>query len=107
MDWLARITAFIPEAHTLLTVVQTVDSGMPARSAAWRAGACPRPAESTFPMITSVALMEGTRSLTALMAMEPSWHAETEARLPLKEPTGVRAAPTITTSSCRIAKVTY
>jgi hypothetical protein len=35
----AIITAFIPDPHTLLTVVQGTLNGMPARNAAWRAGA--------------------------------------------------------------------
>lgn len=34
------MTAFIPEAHTLLTVEHTVDAGRPAPRAACRAGAC-------------------------------------------------------------------
>ncbi|MNE77229.1 hypothetical protein D3C80_1735280 [compost metagenome] len=38
------ITAFIPEAQTLLTVVVITEFGNPAKSAAWRAGACPTPA---------------------------------------------------------------
>ncbi|TNN76634.1 hypothetical protein EYF80_013086 [Liparis tanakae] len=37
-------------------------------------------------------------SMAPLMAMEPSLVAGTAARLPLKEPIGVRAALTITTS---------
>ena len=32
------MTAFMPEPHILLTVVQVVDFGRPAPSAAWRAG---------------------------------------------------------------------
>ncbi len=34
------MTAFMPDAHTLLTVVHTVDTGSPAPSAACLAGAC-------------------------------------------------------------------
>ena len=34
------MTAFIPEAHTLLMVEQTVEGGRPAFSAACLAGAC-------------------------------------------------------------------
>ena len=34
------MTAFMPDAQTLLTVVHTVDAGSPAPSAACRAGAC-------------------------------------------------------------------
>ncbi|MNE92435.1 hypothetical protein D3C80_1901590 [compost metagenome] len=40
----ANITAFIPEAHTLFTVVAATSSDNPANNAAWRAGACPTPA---------------------------------------------------------------
>ena len=35
------MVAFMPEPHTLLIVVQPADSGRPAPSAAWRAGAWP------------------------------------------------------------------
>ena len=45
----ASITAFMPEPHTLLRVVQGTLSGSPALSAACRAGACPTPALSTLP----------------------------------------------------------
>ena len=47
------ITAFMPEPHTLLIVVRRRRRGMSAPIAAWRAGAWPRPAGSTQPMITS------------------------------------------------------
>ena len=49
----ASITAFMPEPHILLTVVAGTLSAMPAPTAAWRAGAWPRPAGSTQPKITS------------------------------------------------------
>ena len=45
--------AFMPEPHILLMVVVGTPFGMPAPSAAWRAGAWPRPAGSTQPMMTS------------------------------------------------------
>lgn len=38
----ARIMALRPEAQTLLTVVQTTESGRPAPRAHCRAGFCPR-----------------------------------------------------------------
>ncbi|KFM28549.1 hypothetical protein F751_0290 [Auxenochlorella protothecoides] len=38
----AMVSAFIPELHTLFTVVQSAEKGKPALRAAWRAGACPR-----------------------------------------------------------------
>ena len=40
--WAARTIAFSEEAQTLFTVVQTVESGMPAPRAHCRAGAWPR-----------------------------------------------------------------
>lgn len=43
----------MPEAQTLLTVVQTTVLGRPAPIAACRAGACPRLALKTFPKKTS------------------------------------------------------
>ena len=43
-DAAPSIIAFIPDAHTLLIVVHGVDIGRPAPRAAWRAGACPKPA---------------------------------------------------------------
>lgn len=39
-DCAAIIRVFMPEAHTLLTVVQGTDQGRPAFMVAWRAGAC-------------------------------------------------------------------
>ena len=49
----ASITAFMPEPHILLTVVAGTLMAMPAATAAWRAGAWPRPAGSTQPKMTS------------------------------------------------------
>ena len=46
----AIIAAFMPEPHILLMVTASVDLGRPAPSAAWRAGAWPRPAGRTQPM---------------------------------------------------------
>ena len=45
-------TARIEEAHTLLIVSEGTSTGIPAPTAAWRPGACPAPACSTWPMIT-------------------------------------------------------
>ena len=45
-------TARIEEAQTLFTVSDGTSIGIPAPTAAWRAGACPAPACSTWPMIT-------------------------------------------------------
>ena len=46
------IAACMPDPQTLLTVTASADLGRPAPIAAWRAGAWPRPAESTLPMNT-------------------------------------------------------
>lgn len=90
----ARVMALIPEEQTLLMVVQSVDKGRPARTAAWRAGAWPRPAEQTLPKYTEWMDSGGSDALSkaALMAMEPSWVAERWEREPWKEPSGVRQA---------------
>ena len=50
---LAQTAPFIPEAQTLLTVVQITELGIPAPNAACLAGACPRFALRTFPKNTS------------------------------------------------------
>lgn len=44
---------FNPEAQTLLIVVHGVDGSNPAPRAAYLAGAYPKPAEHTLPIITS------------------------------------------------------
>src|SRR5438270_303852 len=51
--WSARTTALSPEPQTLLIVVAPTCGGMSAPMAAWRAGAWPRPALTTFPINTS------------------------------------------------------
>ncbi len=66
--------ARIDDAHTLLIVSAGTSTGMPAPTAAWRAGAWPTPACSTSPMITystSSGAMS-TRSSAALIAVAPS-----------------------------------
>ena len=96
----AKWMAFIPEEHTLLTVVQGTVSGMPAAMAACLAGACPIPAERTLPMKTS--WMSGAESpaesMAAVMAAAPSCGAGTDDKAPRKDPIGVRRADTITTA---------
>ena len=65
--------AFMPEPHTLLRVLAPVLVGRPAARAAWRAGAWPRLAGSTQPMITSetsAAAMPDC-AMAALMAAAP------------------------------------
>src|SRR5882672_511963 len=97
----ANIAAFIPEPHILLTVVQPAASGRPAPSEAWRAGACPCPAGSTQPMITSCTSsgLILARSTAARIAAAPSSGAAKLLSSPWKPPIGVRAAETITIGS--------
>jgi hypothetical protein len=90
----------MPEAHTLLTVVQGTVSGIPANKAACLAGAWPTPACTTFPMKTS-STIDGSSDIllsAAFMAAAPNLVAGTSDRLPKKLPMGVLTAETITTS---------
>ena len=97
----ASMTDFNPEPHTLLTVVAPTLSGKPPKIAAWRAGFCPRPAETTLPMITSsicaISLIPA-RSAAALTTIAPKRGAGKLLRLPWKRPEGVRAALRMTGS---------
>ena len=52
MSCAASAIASRPDRHTLLIVMDGTDIGMPAATAACRAGFCPAPAWSTWPMIT-------------------------------------------------------
>ena len=90
----------LPEEHTLLTVVQQTFFGSPAKIAACLAGACPSPAETTFPMITSFtsSLAIPALNTAASMAVAPNWEADKGAKELWKDPIGVLAAETITTS---------
>lgn len=94
------MTDFIPDAQTLLTVVAGVQTGKPAPRADCLAGACPSPACITLPMYTSFTSSGGipALSMAAFMEIEPSCGAVNEERHPLKEPMGVLAALTMTTS---------
>src|SRR5688572_30080193 len=97
-SWPSMI-AFMPEPQTLLTVVQPASFGRPAPSAAWRAGAWPRPAGSTQPMITS-STASGLRpacATAAWIATVPSCVAGTPVNWPSRAPMGVRLAPAMTT----------
>src|SRR5690348_13904007 len=93
--------AFMPEPHTLLMVVQPVETGRPAPSAAWRAGAWPRFAGSTQPMKTSETSVGAIPDCcnAARMVVAPSVGVGTPVNWPRKEPIAVRLAPTITTES--------
>src|SRR5688500_9961831 len=96
----ANITAFMPEPHTLLMVVQPAASGIPTARAAWRAGAWPRPAGSTQPMMTS-STWSGARPACASappIAAAPRVGVGTPVNWPSMEPMAVRLAPTMTTS---------
>uniref|UniRef100_A0A0E9W7H6 Uncharacterized protein n=1 Tax=Anguilla anguilla TaxID=7936 RepID=A0A0E9W7H6_ANGAN len=75
----ASMMDFIPDAHTLLTVVAGVEMGSPAPRRACRVGACPSPACNTFPMYTSFTSSAGIPacSIAPLIAMEPSFVAGT------------------------------
>src|SRR5579864_2106266 len=101
----ANMAAFIPEPHILFTVVQPTEIGSPAPSAAWRAGACPCPAGSTQPMMTSCTCsgLTPARSTAARIAAAPSCGAEKSFSSPWNAPIGVRAAETKTTGSFSMA----
>src|SRR3712207_3133803 len=81
----AMLTAFRPEAHTLLMVVASTLVGSPAKMAACLAGACPTPADSTLPMYTASMEDIGTFDFSRadLIAVAPSWVAEMVVKLPL------------------------
>ena len=86
------------DAQTLLTVSEGSEIGSPAPTAAWRAGACPAPAWSTWPMIaySTSSSATSTRSSAARIAIAPSSVASYPASLPPSLPNGVRTAETIT-----------
>src|SRR5258705_7382457 len=90
--------AFMPEPQTLLIVVQPTDFGMPAASEAWRAGAWPRLAGNTQPMMTSDTSAPATPdcSSAALIAVAPSVVVGTPVNWPSMEPIAVRLAPAMT-----------
>ena len=76
--------------------------GIPAPRAACRAGACPTPACTTFPIKTSLTKV-GSKSILSkapLIAATPRSTAVSEDKLPKKLPIGVRTAETITISFC-------
>ena len=52
MSWSARAMASMPDRHTLLIVSAGTVIGIPALTAAWRAGIWPAPAVRTWPMMT-------------------------------------------------------
>ncbi|GAA3296126.1 hypothetical protein GCM10020295_25010 [Streptomyces cinereospinus] len=72
--------------------------GMPALTAAWRAGICPAPAWSTWPMITYCTWSPPipARSRAALIAKPPRSAPEKDFSEPSSRPIGVRAPATMT-----------
>ena len=100
MDCAPSIIAFIPDAHTLLIVVQATELGKPAKIAACLAGAWPTLACSTLPINTSVTSSGFTPAFAnaPFIAIAPNLVAEILAKLPPKLPIGVRTADTIYTS---------
>ena len=105
----ANISACMPEPQTLLMVVQPALLGMPAPSAAWRAGACFSPAGSTQPMMTSSTASGATplRASAARIDSAPSCVAAMPDSAPFMPPIAVRAAPAITTVESSIACLLY
>src|SRR5690606_9633820 len=95
IDCAASMTALSPEPHTLLIVTAGMVAGSPPFTAARRAGACPAPACTTFPMMTSSTSAGSIpeRSTAARTAMAPSCGAVSGLRPPRKRPMGVRAPP--------------
>ncbi len=87
-----------PDRQTLLTVRAGTVMGMPARTAACRAGICPAPAWITCPMITywTCSPVIPARSRAARMAKPPSSAPENGFSAPSRRPIGVLAPATIT-----------
>ncbi len=100
MPLAASITARMPEPQTLWSVTHGTESGMPAPSDAWRAGACPIPAWSTFPKITASTSPAATPAAAsaARIAVDPSCGAVIGDSEPRNEPIGVLDAERMTTS---------
>ncbi len=84
--------AFMPEPHILFTVVAGTLCGMPAPSAAWRAGAWPMPEGNTQPITTSCMSAAATFAAASapLIAAAPSCGAVTGESTPWNAPIGVR-----------------
>ncbi len=105
----ANIIARMPEPHIFESVTAPVDSGSPAPSAAWRAGAWPWPAIRQLPISTSLTASPVTpaRSTAALIATLPSWCAASALKSPSRPPIGVRAAETMTMESAMEPLLAY
>src|SRR6187402_2766949 len=99
--WSAAIMrAFMPDPHILLMVVVGTPWGILAPIAAWRAGAWPRPAGNTQPMMTSCtsAGPMPPRAIAPAIAAAPSCGAVAGESTPWNAPMGVRTAEVMTTS---------
>lgn len=97
IDWEPKTILFKPEEQTLFKVVQGVSTPRPALIEACLAGAWPKPAEITFPKITSSTYF-GLRlidSRAPLMANPPSWGAVKFEIFPKNEPMAVLFAATM------------
>ena len=93
------LIAFIPDAHTLFTVVQGTFSLIPAKIAACLAGACPNPVDKTLPIKTSSTKL-GLKFIffkALFMATAPNAVVGIVDKFPKKLPIGVRIAEAITT----------
>ena len=88
----------MPDKHILLMVSDGTSQPMPAATAACRAGICPAPAVSTWPMITYSTAEAGTPAFSSApeMAIAPRSLPEKSFSEPISLPTGVRAPATIT-----------
>src|SRR3712207_5661040 len=98
MSWSASAMALRPERQTLFTVMAGTVIGMPAATAAGRAGFWPAPACSTCPMITYSTWSPEmpARSSAALIATAPRSAPEKSLSEPSSRPIGVRAPLTMT-----------
>ncbi|MNT37347.1 hypothetical protein D3C72_1734820 [compost metagenome] len=97
----ASMTDLRPEPHTALMVSAGVFLSTPALIMAWRAGFCPTPAASTWPMMTSSTWSAPTlaRASASLITVAPRSVAGTLASEPPNLPTAVRTAEMMTMSS--------
>src|ERR1700722_1052522 len=88
----------MPLRHILLMVSDGTSQPIPAATAACRAGICPAPAGSTWPLITYSTADGGTPAFSRApaMATAPRSLPEKSFSEPINLPTGVRAPATIT-----------
>ena len=84
----------------MFTANAPTSGGNPAKMAACRAGACPEPAVTTCPMMTSSICVGSmpARSTATFTAAAPSLGAGIEDNTPMNFPMGVRAPERITAS---------